>query len=160
HPLTVGLNLATLCVALDLQAEAFPRMQRAATIEDRMIGQVFSIGSDRQRLGFLREGRGSMYIFLSLVYGDIRQSPEAVRSALDLVLRRKAIAAEALTVQRDAVLGGRYPTLEPALRQWASLRMQIAQKQLAGPGREGRPAHERQLAEWETQKGRLEAELV
>jgi hypothetical protein len=58
---------------------------------------------------------------------------EAVRSVLDLVLRRKGLAAEALAAQRDAVLGGRYPHLQPQLRQWTGLRLQIAQKELAGP---------------------------
>jgi CHAT domain-containing protein len=162
HPRTaVSLNsLAVLCVGLNQEDEAFALMQRAATIEDRMIGQIFSIGSDSQRMDFLKTIRGSMDMFLSLVFRYFGQSTDAARSALDLVLRRKAIAAEALSAQRDAVLGGRYPNLEPALRQWADLRMQIAQKQLAGPGREGRAVHERQLAEWETRKGRLEAELV
>ena len=54
--------------------------------------------------------------FLSLVLQP-SDSPAAVRAALDLVLRRKAIAAEALATQRDAVLGGKYPALEPKLRE-------------------------------------------
>ncbi len=50
--------------------------------------------------------------FLSLVLGHLYESTGTVRAALDLVLRRKAIGAEALAAQRDAVLSGRYPALE------------------------------------------------
>jgi tetratricopeptide (TPR) repeat protein len=153
-------NLAGLHVALGRQTEALPLMRQAAMIDDRAIGQVFSIGSDRQRLAFLQTIQGRTARFLSLIAQHLRQSPEAVLAALELVLRRKAIRAEALAAQRDAVLGGKYPDLEPRLRQWASLRMQIAQKTLAGPGPEGLKAHQQQLAEWTSRNERLEADLA
>ena len=135
-------------------------MEQAAAIDDRMIGQVFSIGSERQRTAFL-----NTVLWQSLripVSGPAapRRSPAAVRAALDLVLRRKAIAAEALATQRDAVLGGKYPALEPRLRELAALRMQIARATLAGPGPEGSRPTSEQLAEWTAQEERLEAELA
>ena len=80
--------------------------------------------------------------------------------ALELVLRRKMIGAEALAAQRNAVLGGQYPELQPRLRQLTALRMQIAQKTFAGPGEEGAQAHRQPLAEWNAQRDRLEAELA
>ena len=81
-------------------------------------------------------------------------------SLLELVLRRKAIAAEAMGTQRDAVLGGKYPALEPKLRELAALRMQIARKTLAGPGPERLESHVQRLAEWNAQKEGLELELA
>jgi hypothetical protein len=36
---------------------------------------------------------------------DFGDSPEAIQAAFELVLRRKAVAAEAVATQRDAVLG-------------------------------------------------------
>ena len=87
-------------------------------------------------------------------------SPHAIHAAFELVLRRKAVAAEAVATQRDALLGGKYPALEPRLRDLAALRMQIARKTLAGPGPEGLESHLQGLAEWEAQKERLEAELA
>src|SRR5262249_1755114 len=99
-------------------------------------------------------------LFLSLVLQHIGESPGAVRSALDLVLRRKAIGAEALAAQRDAVLTGNYPALGPRLREWAALRMQIARRTLAGPGQEGPEAHGQLLTRWANQRERLEAELA
>jgi CHAT domain-containing protein/tetratricopeptide (TPR) repeat protein len=175
HPdLALSLHdLGALWVALGEPTEAWQCMHRAAPMDDWMIGQVFSIGSDRQRLAFVRTVQGNTDIFLSLVLRHVARDPDlvperqaeelrrqAIRSALDLVLRRKGLAAEALAAQRDAVLGGRYPQLEPQLRQWTQMRMQIAQKELAGPGREGPAAHQRQLAAWHAQKENLEEELA
>ena len=135
-------------------------MEQAAAIDDRMIGQILAIGSERQRIAFLNTVLGNLYAFLSLVLQHLGDSPAAVHAALELVLRRKAIAAEAVATQRDAVLGGKYPALEPRLRELAALRMQIARKTLAGPGPEGLESHLRGLAEWNAQKERLEAELA
>ena len=106
-------NLAGLYAATGRASEALPLMEQAAAIDDRMIGQILAIGSERQRIAFLDAVLGNLYSFLSLVLQHLGDSPAAVRAALDLVLRRKAIAAEAVATQRDAVLGGKYPALEP-----------------------------------------------
>jgi len=140
--------------------DAFSLMKRAMTIEDQMIGQVFSVGSESRRSAYVNKLEGNCECFLSLVWQHLQDSPEAARLALELVLRRKAIGAEALAVQRDAVLGGQYPHLEPELRRLTALRMQIAQKTLAGPGPEGLPEHNRLLAEWNGEKERLEGNLA
>ncbi|MCI0353344.1 MAG: CHAT domain-containing protein [Acidobacteriales bacterium] len=79
---------------------------------------------------------------------------------MELVSRRKAIEAEALAAQRDAVLGGKYPALQPQLRELTTMRIQIAQKILAGPGREGLSPHQQLLAGWNAQREKLEAELT
>jgi hypothetical protein len=59
-----------------------------------------------------------------------------IHKSLDLVLKRKAIGAEALGVQRDTVLGERYPNLKQLLKTLTALRMQVAQKTLAGESME------------------------
>jgi tetratricopeptide (TPR) repeat protein len=162
HPhFATSLNsLAGLYAATGRASEALPLMQQAASIGDRMTGQLLAIGSDRQRMAYLRTISGDLYLFLSLVQQHLIDSPAAIRSALDLVLRRKAIAAEAMAAQRDAVLGGKYPALEPALRELAALRMQVARKTLAGPGPEGLESHVRQLGEWNARRERLETDLA
>jgi hypothetical protein len=48
--------------------------------------------------------------------------------------KTRARLSEALAAQRDAVLGGRYPELKDWFAELSSLRMQIGQKTLAGPG--------------------------
>jgi tetratricopeptide (TPR) repeat protein len=161
HPDTADSlkNVAVLRVALGEEPEAFKLMQQAGAIDDRILGQVFTVCSDRQRLEFLQALQASLAVFLSLV-SRFWQTSEAVRPALDQVLRRKAVAAEALAAQRDAVFGGRYPTLKSAFQQLATVRMQIARQTLAGHGREGLRAHQQRLIEWETRKEELEGELA
>jgi len=153
-------NMALLYIATERAHEALPLMEQAASIDDLMIGQVFSIGSESQRTAYLKEVRKNLEGFISLVSQHLPSLPAAINSAIELVLRRKSIGAEALAVQRDAVLGGRYPELEPELRNLINLRMQIAQKTLAGPGQEGLAEHQKTLSIWNKQKENLEAELA
>jgi CHAT domain-containing protein/tetratricopeptide (TPR) repeat protein len=162
HPLTADclIDLAGLCVAQNRAEEAMPLLQQAEVINHRMIGQMFSFCSERQRADFLRKTYRGLEAFLSLVLRHFRSSGQAVEAALELVLRRKAVGAEALAAQRDAVLGGRYPELQPHLRQLSNLRMQIAQKVLGGPEPESLQNHQQHLAELTAQKERLEAELA
>jgi CHAT domain-containing protein/tetratricopeptide (TPR) repeat protein len=162
HPLlAVGMgNLSVLCVATDRPAEAFALLSEIAVSHSRMIAQVFSVTSERARIAYLRTHEGHFAALLSLVRQHFRDCPHAVHCALDLVLRRKAIALEALAVRRDAILGGRYPHVEPQLRQLQMLRMQIAHKTLAGPGTEVPEEHQRCLAQWNGRKERMEAEMA
>jgi CHAT domain-containing protein/tetratricopeptide (TPR) repeat protein len=138
HPDTADSldNLATLFAAMGRATEALPLLEQAAVIEDQRIGQVFSIGSERQRRELLSVLMGRFYRTLSLVLQHFSDSPSAVRSALDLALRRKALTAEATATQRNVVLGGKYPDLRPKLQELDALRMQIARAALAGPGPE------------------------
>lgn len=160
HVATILNSLGVVYSATGRAASALPLMEQAAAIDDRMIGQVFSIGSDSQRIAFLQLVQVRVQVFLSLVRQHLGTAPDAVGAALDLVLRRKAIGAEALAAQRDALLGGKYPDLQPQLREWTALRRQIAQQTLAGAGPQGLSAHQQRLAEWDQQKERLEAVLA
>ena len=153
-------NLAILYIATGREAEALKLMQETAAIDDRMIGQVFSIGSESQGLAYLATLQITLHPFLSLVLQCLSHSREAVQEGLKLVLHRKAIGAEALAARRDAILGGRYPALQTKLHELMTWRRQVAQKTLAGPGPEGPKAHQKLLAKWTAQKERLEQELV
>jgi CHAT domain-containing protein/tetratricopeptide (TPR) repeat protein len=153
-------NLALLSAATDREGDALDLMQQAATIDDRIIGQIFSIGSEQQRSRFLSKIQGNTDVFLSLVLDHRHQSSGAIVAALDLVLRRKALGAEGQATQRDAVRGGRYPQFQPRLRELQSLRSKIVQKTLAGPGPEGAEAHHRQLADWTGRRDELERDLA
>lgn len=162
HPHAIGplVERAIIAAAAGRVDEALSLNLEAAAITDRAIGQIFTMGSERQRMGYVATLQESFDVFLSIVQTFMADRPAAVQAALDLVLRRKAIAAEALTAQREAVLGGRYPALADRFSELAALRMRIAQKSLAGPGPEGPAAHRKQLSEWQTSRERLEAELA
>jgi tetratricopeptide (TPR) repeat protein/CHAT domain-containing protein len=153
-------SLAGLRVVTDRLTEALTLSEQVATIDDRVVEQVFSIGSERQRMALLVSLQGDMHGFLSLVLQHLPHLRAARQKALDLVLRRKAIGAEVLAAQRDAILGGRYPHLAPQLQELTALRMQIAQKTLAGPDSTDIEAHRQLLVKWNAQKERLEADLA
>ena len=109
-------NLAFLLAPTNRAAEALSSMKKASAIDDRMLGQVFSLGPERQRQTFLAILQSTLHGLISLVLEYLSTSEEAVQAAFDLVLRRKAIGAEALAAQRDAVLRGRYPELRAKLQ--------------------------------------------
>ena len=162
HPdVAAVLNgLAAVFMATSRETEALESMKRAQSIDDFTISNVFAMASESQRLGYLGTLRGEVDAFLSAVAGPLAGSRQAVEDGLDLVIRRKAIAADALAAQRDAVLGGRYPELEPKLRELRTLRIQIARKMMAGPGPEGTDAHRRLLEKWVGEREAAESFLA
>jgi tetratricopeptide (TPR) repeat protein len=159
HALALGTR-AQIDVIDGRPADALARLREVSAAERRAIGRVFAVSSDAQRLGYLEKVRRRLFTVLSLVRTHLAADPAAVAEAYDLVLTRKALAAEAAAVRRDAVLGGRYPHLADRLRELSALRQQIAARVLAGPGEEGAKAHRRLLAGWQERQEQLEVELA
>jgi CHAT domain-containing protein/tetratricopeptide (TPR) repeat protein len=153
-------NLAELCAATGREAEAMALMQRAAAIDDRMLCQIFSIGSEDARAAFLQTVRQNFDTFLSLASCGSLSNQSTVCATLDLVLRRKAIGTEVMATQRDMVLRGKYPELRASLQDLSALRMQIAKKTLEGPGSGSPSTHQELLAGWQARKERLESDLA
>jgi CHAT domain-containing protein/Tfp pilus assembly protein PilF len=153
-------NLANLYAAMDETSKAKELLETALRIDDQMIGQVFSISSEYQRAAYLRTIRGNLDMFLSLLLRSFFNSPEAARSGWSLVLRRKAIEADAQAMQRNAVLGGKYPEVAPKLRELTIVRAQIARKTLDGPGNEDLQTRQKVIAELDRKKELLEAEIA
>lgn len=162
HPHYVNglINLASVYAATDRATEALELMKQSVAISDKLIGQVFSIGSESQRMAFLQLLDSEFNGFISLVFQDLASSCSAVQAAFDLVLRRKALGAEAISEQREAVLRGRYPHLEPKLGRIATLRSQIARTLLARTDRADSEARRDRIAEWMREKEEIEAELA
>ena len=154
-------NLAEIYAATNRNAEAITSLERVEEINSGMMGKVFSIGSESQRMSYLKTLRVYFEGFLSLIFQNRSHSSLVVKQGFKLVLQRKGIGAEALAAQRDAVLGGRYPALVSKLEELNVLRRQIAQKSLAGvPSWEGLQEHQNLLAQWNSQKEELEVELA
>ena len=153
-------NLAALYAATSRESEGLELMKQAESIYDHLIRQVFTFASETERMGYIAVFRGDMDSFLSLISQHLSNSPAAVADGLDMVLKRKAIVAEALAAQRDAILGGRYPDLAPALRRLRTLNAQIAQRIMSGPGPEGPEVHRQLLEKWNAEKESLEVFLA
>jgi CHAT domain-containing protein/tetratricopeptide (TPR) repeat protein len=160
HPdVVISLNnLAPLLASMHREDEALTASQEAATILDQTIGHVFSFSSERQRMQYLQILRTAVAGFLSLVCAA--PTPAAVQTGLDLVLRRKALSAEALMAQRDAVVSRGDSALRAKLQELAGVRRQLAATLLAGPGAGDLAAHQEQLSAWNAQREILENELA
>jgi CHAT domain-containing protein/Tfp pilus assembly protein PilF len=160
HPCTARAltHLAFVCAASGDDEAALRCLLQSAAADDRLLGQAFAGASERQRVEMVRSGWSTLDKALSLVWR--RPAAEGVRAAFDLVLRRKALGAEAPAARRDAVLKVRHPALAVRLHELAAVQAQIAPKALAGPGPEGPAAHRATLTELEAWRERLEQELV
>src|SRR5262249_48575663 len=115
HPNVVEtlIRLALVLQARDRADQALAAAEEALAIGIRVAGRLSTMSSDGARLDIVRRQLSHLGIALSIVHASLANEPAAVARAYELVLRRKAIAAQTLVAQRNAVLGGRYPRLEP-----------------------------------------------
>ena len=162
HPAFVEclLAMAKLYSATQRQQEALDYMLKVMNMHNHFISQIFSFAAENQRMGYLKKIQPDFDAYLSLVFRQFRDSRDVILRTLDLVFRRKAIGAEALAAQRDAVLGGKHPELKDKLRELTAIRMQVALKTMKGPGPEGKDMHDKLIAEWTQTKEKLESELA
>ena len=140
--------------------EALGAMEEAFAIGEAITAQVFSIGSERQRLAHLDAVRGSLNVLLSLTTTYRASLPDAAIRAFRSVLRRKGLAAEASASDREAVLSGRYPALESELRNLFSLRAELGRLVLQGPGSAPPGDYTRRLEELTAERDELERHLA
>lgn len=127
HPDAVATmqNIAA-CLAPTRPHDALARLAQSEAALDRTLARVFGTGSEQQRMTLVDQLRLGLHAWLSVVVLQLQDDPRAVRDAFALVLRRKGLGAEALAVQRDAVLGGAYPQLADKLAALAELRSETA----------------------------------
>jgi tetratricopeptide (TPR) repeat protein len=161
HPVLVHTltHLAALCRVTDRIPEALNLLREAATIDDRLLGPAFAFAAESGRLAYLEALRGNLDRLLTLLLERGTEEQSEFGRVLDLLLRRKALAAEVLPAGRDAVLARRYPDHKPALEELRYLRRQLARKVQNGPGPEKQAGHERLLARWTARLDELETEL-
>jgi tetratricopeptide (TPR) repeat protein/CHAT domain-containing protein len=152
-------NLAVVLTATDRTTEAAALLEESIAIEDALVSQIFSVGSDWQRLSYLQTLHTGLYTYISFVMQYGATLAGSIDKCFALVLRRKGIGAEVLAVQREALLGGRYPTLQAELRELVSLRREIARQLLAGPGTEEPALYHARQAQLAERREQLEEML-
>ncbi|WP_287632770.1 CHAT domain-containing protein [Microcystis sp. M60BS1] len=152
-------NLALLYAATNHPEEALKLMQEAAKIDLKTISKIFSISTDKERLNYVKQNYHKVETFLSLVFQHFPNSPEAVQSAYNLILRRKAIATETAILQKIALLSQQYAHLAPKLQQWQQIRQQLAKRCFDIPTPEQLPYYQQEIKSLEQQAENLEREL-
>jgi hypothetical protein len=157
---TLQANLAELLAArgeLDESFELFTDVIQGPAAED--CGRRF-LCLGRQRMDMLRDPMVRVSQYVSLVTRHFCDSPVHVRRAADLVLDRKALGADLLARQREAVLSAQYPELRERLGRLAGLRAWVAQRSLAGPDASAPEAAAEELRQAALDRERLESELA
>jgi CHAT domain-containing protein len=135
HPYVARIlnNLATLLAATNRRSQALELMKQANEVEDKMIPRVFSFSSESDRLAYLATIRGNFEALLSLIWRYFQNSPAAVQTALDVVLKRKSLTASAWAALSEALYSGRYPHLAEKFHKWRSLNTEIVQLTYSSP---------------------------
>jgi CHAT domain-containing protein len=124
-------NLTQVYILSQSYDKALNCMISAGKSEDKLIGEIFSMSSERQRMIYLSRVRKDLQFFLSIVVAYFHSSPRAIQSAYDAVLHRKFIAGEALSAQHRQI-SEKYEHLESKLKNLSGLRMQIAIRTFSG----------------------------
>ncbi|WP_026735940.1 CHAT domain-containing tetratricopeptide repeat protein [Fischerella sp. PCC 9605] len=162
HP-HVGLNLSNLAnflAATDRYEDAFSRLLEALQIEDETIDRIFAFSSESDRLAYLQTIRGNMNGFLSLIHKYFPESPQAIYSGLELVLKRKAITMSALASQNQALFSGRYSHLMGDVQKLRDLSEQIIDKTFSFTGIDSSVSYQEELANLQTKYNILQKELA
>jgi CHAT domain-containing protein/tetratricopeptide (TPR) repeat protein len=153
-------NLAELYVAMKRPDDAMALMLEVIAIDDGLIANVFPMASEKQRLEYLVSLQQNLDDILCLVSRHFVNSSSVVAEGFDIVLRRKGIVAESLAARRDELVSGRYPSLEPRIREWRRLRASLAEETLAGPGADGIDQHKMRLEQLARDTDRVEVEIA
>jgi CHAT domain-containing protein len=163
HPNTLGVlnHFARVCTLIGRPAAAFEFMERVQLSQTRTLIRRVSISSAEEAAIAIGQAEADLHTFISLVWRELRNSVQHVRATADIVLRRKALGQDASAAQREALLGGRYPELEPQIRVWIALRNKVTRETLAGPAdEENAEQHGQKLQEWEKELEQRERALA
>jgi CHAT domain-containing protein/tetratricopeptide (TPR) repeat protein len=153
------INLAELYSVTNRPDKALATMNEVSALDQATVSRVFTVASERQRMAFLDDIQTRDHVHWSLVLWKFKDSAKAAHDVFSWVLKRKALGAEALAGQRDGILGGRHPSLKGCLEELTSLRREIAKAALTGPASGDHASHAKHLAQLESRREGMEAEL-
>ena len=153
-------NLAFARAARGRPQEAISLMERVAAIEDAMLISVASVLSDQQRIGLLAHLSSHLTQVLAIVRCFFAASPEHVSMAFRHVLTRKAISAEVMGAQRDAILAGNNQETQALVQRLSEISRKIGQLASNGPGSNGLHSHDQMLADLQRAREQIEGQIA
>ncbi|MEG4301748.1 CHAT domain-containing tetratricopeptide repeat protein [Microcoleus sp. D3_18a_C4] len=153
-------NLAGLFAATERPTEAMSEMIQSTEIDNTMIRRLFAFSSESDRLSYLKKIRSNLDKFLSLVYNHLSGTPQAIQSALDLILKRKVLTASALAAQNEALYSDRYLHLTEDFHKLRNLSEQIIHLTFSPPQTEDFITYQQQLAQLQAEHNNLQKNLA
>ena len=151
--------LGKISAARGRYMQAFEYLREVQRIHFLAIDEMKGFTSEKQKLKFLRKIRKDLDIFLSLIFENLQEYPEARREGLNVVLRRKGIVLEVQRQFQQALLsdGDRAQKIFQRLNEIRALRSNLA---FSGPGPEQSvAAYQERMGQLKSEKERLETEL-
>jgi CHAT domain-containing protein/Tfp pilus assembly protein PilF len=136
HPDTARAEnlLAAFYQSSGAHRRALDLYRHGLAAEDKMLANVFAVTSEEQKLRFLEQTQGHYYAALSLVQRRFASDPDAVRFALELVLRRKGIVLDVQARTQEVLVGRLSGATRASWQRLSQQRSELAQLLLAGPG--------------------------
>lgn len=150
-------NLAELTVVSGQADRALGMIRQGLAIEDGLLGRGI-VGRDEHRfMAYLRLFYASLCRLLSLVADHLGGDREAVRTALEFVLKRKAIGIEAMAARRKFVDEASNPEVYERYEEVKAVQREINRIALLSPG--AVIERRKSLKTLKERKERLEEEL-
>jgi CHAT domain-containing protein/Tfp pilus assembly protein PilF len=160
---STGNSLHNLAMYLGIQHKpslAMPLMVRASTIAERNIATTFLILSEQQKLQFVKEHEFEVHGMISLIHRQLSTNPEAIRSALDLVLSRKGIVFDAQARQQDAIARSLDPETKKLWDALSNQRSELAKLMQNKPEKMSGEDYQKRIASYQSEIGKLEGQLA
>ncbi len=119
-------NLAVLYIFTKRYDDAFLLFEEGMQIEDSLISKVFAIGIDSTMMNYMQMQNVFIYAFLTLIFQHFTSSSIAVQKAFYLVLKRKGMVGEILSMMKKVTDSDNIdPNIKEKIKERDALRKQI-----------------------------------
>ncbi|MBI3796166.1 MAG: tetratricopeptide repeat protein [Deltaproteobacteria bacterium] len=161
HPTVAATlhGLAILYTAQGAEAQAIALQTRGNDIREHYLTLLLATGSEEEKRAYLATFTDEMHFTVSLHLRFAPHEPQAARLALTAVLQRKGRVLDALTDSLATLRRHLSSDDQAALAQLATLRAQLANWVLKGPGSRDSQQYRVQMMQVEAQAQELEAQI-
>ncbi|MFZ4396917.1 MAG: CHAT domain-containing protein, partial [Kiritimatiellia bacterium] len=124
----VGNTLATLALVASRakNPEALALARRSDAIYTQLLETIMRMGSEDQKESFIRKIEGKMYLAIEMQAADWPADANFARFALETVLRRKGIVADAMGMGLENLRNERNPQVATQLQRLSELRSELS----------------------------------
>jgi len=150
-------SLFAVLAARQKKDAAFDVLKDVIASKSEVMDGILRLGSEKERLVYVAGLQWHVDAALSFAVQNRASNPALVEWAFELILKRRGLAAEALSTQRDVVRGGANAELKDKLDRLNSLKLGIA-RQMLSPS--GNADQRRRLETSQSEKANLERELA
>jgi CHAT domain-containing protein/Tfp pilus assembly protein PilF len=150
-------GMARSYAALDDLPRAIEYQTRFDEVQEKQIGWNLMVGSDREKLAYLKWISSQTDRTISLHVLSAPESPAALDLAVLVLLQRKGRGLDAMSGSMAALRQRLNPGDQKLLDELSETDAKLARLSLGGPGNVARPEWEKQIAELEERRERLES---